>query len=129
MCLCFLCSIFGFVISLSVTTFLFFFFNDRAPTEIYPLSLHDALPISVLFIPSSSSAFHRAGRQPLNDQSLKDQRQHQRRGHREHTCRGHERELHVEVVREVRHDQRRSEEHTAELQSQSNLVCRPLPQK
>src|SRR2546423_4833545 len=24
---------------------LFFFFNDTAPTEIYPLSLHDALPI------------------------------------------------------------------------------------
>src|SRR2546426_10568593 len=24
----------------------FFFFNDTAPTEIYPLSLHDALPIS-----------------------------------------------------------------------------------
>src|SRR5256885_15641541 len=27
-------------------TFFFFFFNDPAPTEIYPLSLHDALPIS-----------------------------------------------------------------------------------
>ena len=27
-------------------TFLFFFFNDTAPTEIYTLSLHDALPIS-----------------------------------------------------------------------------------
>src|SRR3989441_10361576 len=27
-------------------SFFFFFFNDRAPTEIYPLSLHDALPIS-----------------------------------------------------------------------------------
>src|SRR5207253_11477800 len=26
--------------------FLFFFFNDPAPTEIYTLSLHDALPIS-----------------------------------------------------------------------------------
>ena len=25
--------------------FLFFFFNDPAPTEIYTLSLHDALPI------------------------------------------------------------------------------------
>src|SRR5260221_2260432 len=28
--------------------FLFFFFNDTATTEIYTLSLHDALPISVL---------------------------------------------------------------------------------
>src|SRR3990172_6787245 len=27
--------------------FLFFFFNDTAPTEIYPLSLHDALPIYI----------------------------------------------------------------------------------
>src|SRR5260370_30468530 len=28
------------------SSFLLFFFNDPAPTEIYPLSLHDALPIS-----------------------------------------------------------------------------------
>src|SRR2546425_10607185 len=40
--------------------FFFFFFNDTAPTEIYPLSLHDALPIppgvacTVRGIPSSS---------------------------------------------------------------------------
>src|SRR5256886_10049818 len=31
------------------TIFLFFFFNDTATTEIYTLSLHDALPISELF--------------------------------------------------------------------------------
>src|SRR4029078_1676830 len=29
--------------------FFYFFLNDRAPTEIYPLSLHDALPIWSLF--------------------------------------------------------------------------------
>src|SRR2546430_13449184 len=29
------------------TTFIFFFFNDTATTEIYTLSLHDALPISL----------------------------------------------------------------------------------
>src|SRR3989442_14650579 len=29
------------------TSHFFFFFNDTAPTEIYPLSLHDALPISL----------------------------------------------------------------------------------
>src|SRR5207249_6831390 len=29
--------------------YLFFFFNDTAPTEIYTLSLHDALPISIRF--------------------------------------------------------------------------------
>src|SRR5260370_38449461 len=31
----------------------FFFFNDSATTEIYPLSLHDALPIFIMFIPST----------------------------------------------------------------------------
>src|SRR5437868_10340809 len=30
---------------------LFFFFNDPAPTEIYTLSLHDALPIFLLALP------------------------------------------------------------------------------
>src|SRR6266542_4955680 len=32
---------------LLISLFLFFFFNDTAPTEIYTLSLHDALPISL----------------------------------------------------------------------------------
>ena len=32
-------------ISVSINTFVFFFFNDTATTEIYTLSLHDALPI------------------------------------------------------------------------------------
>src|SRR5574340_1002302 len=33
---------------------LFFFFNDTATTEIYTLSLHDALPISPVFLPGES---------------------------------------------------------------------------
>src|SRR4030043_2365002 len=33
----------------SILFYLFFFFNDTAPTEIYTLSLHDALPISLAF--------------------------------------------------------------------------------
>src|SRR2546430_4199944 len=33
---------------------IFFFFNDTATTEIYTLSLHDALPISLRFIGSNS---------------------------------------------------------------------------
>src|SRR5258708_21761923 len=32
--------------------FLFFFFNDTATTEIYTLSLHDALPISIIVVDS-----------------------------------------------------------------------------
>ena len=33
-----------------VVVFLFFFFNDTATTEIYTLSLHDALPISLFLL-------------------------------------------------------------------------------
>src|SRR2546430_5789254 len=85
--------------------FSFFFFNDTATTEIYTLSLHDALPISR----------HHAAR-------LDDPRElAQRRG------------WIGDVAEEVRERQpverARSEEHTSELQSQSNLVCRLLLEK
>src|SRR3989454_12753700 len=69
-----------------------FFFNDTATTEIYTLSLHDALPIS-----------RRVGRDPPRV--------------------GHPRE----DARE--HPEGRSEEHTSELQSPCNLVCRLLLEK
>src|SRR2546430_12920417 len=72
--------------------FIFFFFNDTATTEIYTLSLHDALPI---WLRESRSEGADRNRQP-------------RRLHR---------------------GWRRSEEHTSELQSQSNLVCRLLLEK
>src|SRR5436305_12675721 len=40
-------SLYNYVLSAALTVIvLFFFFNDTAPTEIYTLSLHDALPIS-----------------------------------------------------------------------------------
>src|SRR2546426_10448713 len=48
--------------------FFFFFFNDTATTEIYTLSLHDALPISVVQIPPEARVqldaqpFHEVGR-------------------------------------------------------------------
>src|SRR3712207_9455970 len=44
----------------SMFHFLFFFFNDTATTEIYTLSLHDALPISG-FVPSSCFFHRRSG--------------------------------------------------------------------
>src|SRR2546430_8245273 len=73
----------------------FFFFNDTATTEIYTLSLHDALPISFA-TPYQPGTIRRSGDpwcfvrgSPLS----------------------------------------RSEEHTSELQSQSNLVCRLLLEK
>src|SRR2546430_8313156 len=72
----------------------FFFFNDTATTEIYTLSLHDALPISV--------RARRALREPT---------------------------LFSESPSPAVRRGRRSEEHTSELQSQSNLVCRLLLEK
>src|SRR5207237_8748245 len=72
--------------------FFFFFFNDPATTEIYTLSLHDALPISE----AHRERLRLAGSRPR-------QRDHDHR--------------------------RRSEEHTSELQSHLNLVCRLLLEK
>src|ERR1039457_7658208 len=67
----------------------FFFFNDTATTEIYTLSLHDALPI-----------YDSTGRSRNPWEGCP---RHQKR--------------------------RRSEEHTSELQSPCNLVCRLLLEK
>src|SRR2546427_10721618 len=79
----------------------FFFFNDTATTEIYTLSLHDALPISQQRDRVQRPAAHDGGaREPAP---------------------------HRDPARLPRDD--RSEEHTSELQSQSNLVCRLLLEK
>src|SRR3712207_7596230 len=78
---------------------LFFFFNDTATTEIYTLSLHDALPI-LPYVPASCSRYL-----PAN----------QDKG----SCDGFA--LFVVVFR--------SEEHTSELQSRQYLVCRLLLEK
>src|SRR2546430_10172280 len=78
----------------------FFFFNDTATTEIYTLSLHDALPISRVL------GFHQdTGQYPERDDCLR-----RARARGAPPC-------------------HRSEEHTSELQSQSNLVCRLLLEK
>src|SRR5207248_11504395 len=91
------------LVSLSITfvflldSFFLFFFNDPATTEIYTLSLHDALPISIserlgpTSIPSSATLWHLAQT-------------------RANTA-------------------WRSEEHTSELQSPYDLVCRLLLEK
>src|SRR2546430_3489905 len=82
---------------------IFFFFNDTATTEIYTLSLHDALPISAgacAQVPAPA-AIRQIGALPLRTPCSPCS-----------TLRSH-----------------RSEEHTSELQSQSNLVCRLLLEK
>src|SRR2546427_4131930 len=89
----------------SSSLFTFFFFNDTATTEIYTLSLHDALPIS-----------DRDG----GAAAVRDSRG------RPHGGRGRGDE-NLEVTRAYAAG--RSEEHTSELQSQSNLVCRLLLEK
>src|SRR2546426_7561346 len=97
---------------------LFFFFNDTATTEIYTLSLHDALPI----FHAEALGRHALGRrrrlvargqrQPPDRLRVRDRRARPRAGH------------HLR-----RADQERSEEHTSELQSPCNLVCRLLLEK
>src|SRR2546430_5825578 len=81
-------------------TLVFFFFNDTATTEIYTLSLHDALPISMAPSGNSSSrAPSGAGTVAAGPTAASFPRAS------------------------------RSEEHTSELQSQANLVCRLLLEK
>src|SRR5256885_9318796 len=72
---------------------IFFFFNDTATTEIYTLSLHDALPIYIFA--RSFTVFVRANANSPPTLSVLT----------------------------------RSEEHTSELQSPCNLVCRLLLEK
>src|SRR2546427_4732860 len=88
--------------------FFFFFFNDTATTEIYTLSLHDALPIL-----QSKRAMIRAN--PLCRLYVR-------------VCRRMERSR-ASARRQQNSCSTRSEEHTSELQSQSNLVCRLLLEK
>src|SRR5574340_1581061 len=59
------------LLSRSLSFFFFFFFNDTATTEIYTLSLHDALPI-LRWLASCSSPDER--RTPKNDQDRKSTR-------------------------------------------------------
>src|SRR5208283_6037571 len=73
-----------------VLGFFFFFFNDTATTEIYTLSLHDALPISMPSSPAAASCSLTTCWPPVAP---------------------------------------RSEEHTSELQSHHDLVCRLLLEK
>src|SRR2546429_2868070 len=78
---------------------LFFFFNDTATTEIYTLSLHDALPI---YLRSAARRVDDHGALRYVDDAL---------------------EIHPDSLLH------RSEEHTSELQSRLHLVCRLLLEK
>src|SRR5256885_1336047 len=96
---CFLIVIFFLLICLPYI-FFFFFFNDTATTEIYTLSLHDALPIWYRSIAYSNSFGHPSSEKPA-----------------------------PYISSGAASTWRRSEEHTPELQSPCNLVCRLLLEK
>src|SRR3712207_7363586 len=85
--------------------YVFFFFNDTATTEIYTLSLHDALPIWTRTAYPCSLRVN-CSHWTILCFTLLDHRRYQR----EHRC-------------------VRSEEHTSELQSRQYLVCRLLLEK
>src|SRR3712207_9526330 len=88
----------------------FFFFNDTATTEIYTLSLHDALPISL-----SRSSAHGDDRRLVTYDAAARLQSHLRLP-RLRPCPGGR-------------PAGRSEEHTSELQSRQYLVCRLLLEK
>src|SRR3712207_9396315 len=92
---------------------IFFFFNDTATTEIYTLSLHDALPIST--IPWR----HNGG--SVTTLASSDQRREARVPESGRAASG-------ENGREERRLPR-SEEHTSEIPSRQYLVCRLLLEK
>src|SRR5438309_9162006 len=82
---------------------MFFFFTDTATTEIYTLSLHDALPIFSTLAGTGAPGFSGDGG-PAAKAQLKQ-------------------------PHSIAFDPDRSEEHTSELQSQFHLVCRLLLEK
>src|SRR2546430_7432033 len=91
----------------------FFFFNDTATTEIYTLSLHDALPISSPRRRCYGTCGPKAERTAWR--TAPPWRGGRASSTRTRTC--------------AASRSARSEEHTSELQSQSNLVCRLLLEK
>src|SRR3712207_7974319 len=84
----------------------FFFFNDTATTEIYTLSLHDALPICACHVEAISVRTSRMG------------------GHG--GTRSDVSPASAWTIPLASEAARRSEEHTSELQSRQYLVCRLL---
>src|SRR5690242_21832756 len=94
------------------------FINHTAPTEIYTLSLHDALPISLRQAQADGRALSRfsgtcrtVGACPTASRAV-------------HRCSASSGSLRLRAVGRLR-----SEEHTSELQSHVNLVCRLLLEK
>src|SRR3712207_8459716 len=98
-----------------------FFFNDTATTEIYALSLHDALPILTSGRPEPSVEMARWSNQSRRDDGrIRNDPAERRRIRGDRDDQAHDR---------PRRPAGRSEEHTSELQSRQYLVCRLLLEK
>src|SRR2546422_6901783 len=106
----------------------FFFLNDTAPPEIYPLPLHDAFPIfaarpgnhqgvSVISLVTVGPPFRQEGRELVRAQEIQV------------GPLGRDRLVRNTDVDHVQSPAHRSEEHTSELQSRLHLVCRLLLEK
>src|SRR5699024_12794491 len=87
------------------------YLNDPAPREIYTLSLHDALPIS-----SAQTLLQGRGEEMRHE--IYDR-----------VCAACGRPLEIGETCNCQQGARRSEEHTSELQSRFDLVCRLLLEK
>src|SRR2546422_7643025 len=100
----------------------FFFFNDTATTEIYTLSLHDALPISY-----NPKAHHVVSNASCTTNCLAPVAKVllERFGIKH----GLMTTVHSYTNDQQHFGHRRSEEHTSELQSRLHLVCRLLLEK
>src|SRR2546425_13359898 len=94
----------SYICSLLLRSACFFFFNDTATTEIYTLSLHDALPISVDWLERFGADAYLAVASQADS-------------------------TFTPFVQKIDKGLRRSEEHTSELQSLAYLVCRLLLEK
>src|SRR3712207_9354611 len=101
---------------MALVRFLYFFFNDTATTEIYTLSLHDALPISGLTGDAASARSAAAGaRSAMSSASSPSS-----------SSSGSATFAFAATLAAAAG---RSEEHTSELQSRQYLVCRLLLEK
>src|SRR5258708_40266839 len=105
----------------SLRFFFFFFFNDTATTEIYTLSLHDALPIC--------SRLGVRGKLGIDASPLDVGQHHLLAGVAAQRRVLAHLQSRVPLLFMIHRSQYRSEEHTSELQSPDHLVCRLLLEK
>src|SRR2546429_8171390 len=108
---------------------LYFFFNDTATTEIYTLSLHDALPIYTCQHPRRDARQRQeSAAQPHRPPVAHDKRDERAARHRENEH--GETDSGSPIPEQPRQpairNRQRSEEYTSELQSRLHLVCRLL---